>query len=194
MSIRINVVGTSGSGKSTLSKQIAQKLDVPYIQLDELHWKPDWQETPDEEFFPKVEKALKADSWVLDGNYTRTIPIKWKRTQMVVFLDLPFRTVLYRITKRSLLRGLRKEELWHGNKETVWKHFFTRDSMILWVIKTFYKNRKKYTELFKMTEYSYIKFVRLRTKKGIENFVTNELPSMLDEKFHSTSVTGKEGN
>jgi len=178
MVMRINIVGTSGSGKSTFGKSIAQKLNAPYIQLDELHWKANWEESTDEEFFPKIEKALSSDRWILDGNYTRTIPIKWKRVQMVVYLDFPFHIVLYRIIKRSLLRGIKKEALWHGNRETVWKHLFTSDSMILWTMRTFHKNRKKYTELFEMKEYSHIKFVRLCTKKELENFVTNELHSM----------------
>ena len=97
---------------------------------------------------------------------------------MVVYLDLPFHIVLYRIVKRSLLRGIKNEELWHGNRETVWKHLFTRDSMILWTIRSFHKNREKYTELFATKEYSHINFVRLRTKKEVENFVTNELQTM----------------
>ena len=94
---------------------------------------------------------------------------------MVVFLDLPFRIVLYRIIKRSLHRGIRNEELWHGNKETLWKHLFTRDSMILWTIKRFSMNRKRYTELFEKPEYSHIKFVRLNSKKEVEDFVTHKL-------------------
>ncbi len=94
---------------------------------------------------------------------------------MVVYLDMPFYIVLYRIVKRSLLRGLKNEELWHGNRETVWKHLFTRDSMILWTIRSFYKNRKKYTEFFEKKDYSHIKFVRLRTNKEVEKFVRNEL-------------------
>ena len=71
--MRINVVGTSGSGKSTFAKSIAKKFNAPYVQLDELHWKPNWEESSDEEFFPKLEKALLSDMWILDGNYTRTI-------------------------------------------------------------------------------------------------------------------------
>ena len=94
---------------------------------------------------------------------------------MVVYFDLPFYIVLYRIVKRSLLRGFKNEELWHGNRETVWKHLFTRDSMILWAIRNFHKNRKKYAELFEKKDYSHIKFVRLRTNKEVEKFVRNEL-------------------
>jgi len=178
--MRINVVGTAGCGKSTVGKRIAERLDIPYIQLDELHWKPNWVESTDEELFPKLEKALSSDEWVLDGNYTRTIPIKWKRVQMVVYLDLPFHIVLYRIIKRSLVRGIKNEELWHGNKETLWKHLFTRDSMILWTIRHFPENRKRYTELSEKSEYSHIKFVRLRSRKEVEDFVTHKLHIFLE--------------
>ena len=45
MEMRINVVGTSGCGKSTVAKRIAERLNVPYIQLDELYWKPNWVES-----------------------------------------------------------------------------------------------------------------------------------------------------
>ena len=173
--MRINFVGTSGCGKSTVGKHIAERLNVPYIQLDELFWKPNWAESTDEELYPKLEKSLSADEWVLDGNYNRTTSIKWKRVQMVVYLDLPFHIVLYRIIRRSLLRGIWNEELWHGNKETLWKHLFTRDSMILWTIKRFSMNRKRYTELFEKPEYSHIKFVRLCSDKEVEDFVTRGL-------------------
>jgi len=140
--MRINVVGTSGSGKSTFAKSIAKKFNAPYVQMDEIYWKPNWKESCDEEFFSKVEEVVSTDRWILDGNYKRTIPIKWKRVQMVVYLDLPFHVVLYRIIKRSFLRGIRKKELWLGNRESVWQHLFTSDSMILYTIRTFQKNRK----------------------------------------------------
>jgi len=170
--MRINVIGTSGSGKSTLAKRIAEKLDIPYIELDELFWKPNWTESTDEEFLPKVAHAVSGADWVLDGNYSRSHHIKTARTQMVVYLDLPFHVVLYRIFSRSIIRSFKQQELWSGNKETLWKHLFTRDSMIWWVIKTFHKNRKRYILLFDGVEYSHIKFVRLRSSNDVEYFIS----------------------
>ncbi len=173
--MRINVVGTSGSGKSTFSKRLAERLNVPYIRLDELHWKPDWTASTGKELFANLEKKLTPDGWVLDGNYTRTIPVKWKRVQLVIYLDLPFALVLYRIIKRSLYRGIRREELWHGNRESVWRHLFTRDSMILWTIKTFHANRRQFEADFKNPDYSHIKFVTLRSGREVEDFIANAL-------------------
>ena len=177
--MRINVVGTAGSGKSTVGKRIAERLNVPYIQLDELFWKPNWAESTDEELFPKLEKALSADDWVLDGNYSRTQPIKWKRVQMVVYLDLPFHIVFYRVIMRTIVRGIKKEELWAGNKEILWKQFFTRDSIILWTLKRFFTNRKRFAINSKDPKYSHIKFVRLRSGKEVEDFVTHKLHTFL---------------
>ncbi len=54
--MKINVIGTSGSGKSTFSCALAQKLAIPYIELDSLFWKPSWSGSSDAEFFEKTER------------------------------------------------------------------------------------------------------------------------------------------
>ena len=65
------------SGKSTFSKELAATLNVQYIDMDELFWKPNWEESTLSEFLPKIEAAIENDGWVLDGNYSRTASIKW---------------------------------------------------------------------------------------------------------------------
>lgn len=65
--MKINVVGTSGSGKSTLARQLAERLDVPYIEMDRLYWRPEWQGTPDDAFWRGLSrrwpKRAKAGCW-----------------------------------------------------------------------------------------------------------------------------------
>ncbi|HIE89009.1 MAG TPA: adenylate kinase, partial [Gammaproteobacteria bacterium] len=63
---RINIVGTSGSGKSTAGKLIAKKLGYPYVELDEIQWKPNWTESTEEELFSNLERSLEGECWVLD--------------------------------------------------------------------------------------------------------------------------------
>jgi adenylate kinase family enzyme len=165
--MRINVIGTSGCGKSTFARQLAKQQQVPYVEIDALNWKPNWTESTDEELITKLKDALSVDAWVIDGNYSRTRTITWERVQQVVYLDLPFYIVLYRIVVRSLTRGLTGEVLWAGNKESLWKHLFTRDSMILWTISNFHRNRKKYAVWVNKAEYSDIQFLRLRSRKEV---------------------------
>ena len=171
--MKVNVVGTAGCGKSTFGKMLAEKVGVPYIETDELFWKPNWTESSDESFFLKIEQALASDGWILDGNYNRTTALKWKQVQTVVYLDLPFHVVLFRMIKRCLMRGLTREVLWAGNTETVWRHFFTLDSMILWTVKRFHSNWRRSTALFKNPEYAHIHFVRLSSKAEVDKFLAS---------------------
>src|SRR3954470_8485515 len=87
---RINVVGTSGSGKTTFARELAELLDLPCYEMDQLFWKSDWQESSNDEFFQKVQEVTSRQKWILDGNYTRTTAIKWKQVQLVIWLDPSF--------------------------------------------------------------------------------------------------------
>ena len=180
---RINVVGTSGSGKSTFAQQVAQLKGIPWIELDALLWKSNWQASTDDEFLPKVQQALTPDSWVLDGNYTRTLPIKWARTQAVVFIDLPFYQTLFRVSKRAIQRSLSRTELWQqpGTVETLKGTFFARDSVVLWAITHYHANRRKYLNPNLLEYYPDIAFIHLGSSsevasclRALESIVTED--------------------
>ena len=51
---KIIVIGVTGSGKSTLAKKLSTTFGYPYIQLDKLFWKKNWQGSSDEELFSHV--------------------------------------------------------------------------------------------------------------------------------------------
>jgi adenylate kinase family enzyme len=170
---RINVVGTSGSGKTTFARRLARALDVPYYEMDRLFRKPGWQESSDEEFFSKVEQATAGPLWVLDGNYTRTLPIKWKRVQLVIWLDPSFVQTIFRVTARTIRRAYTREELWPGtgNRESLAEAFFSKKSIIWWAIRTYGRNRDKYSAFMTAPEYSHIAFVRLRSSADTQRFL-----------------------
>lgn len=172
---KINVVGTSGSGKSTVSKRLSKILNVPYIEMDKIFWGPNWYWPSDDEFFGKLKNSLQTERWVLDGNYTRTIPIKWESVDTVIWLDYPFLTTLIRALKRTFRRSLTQEELWQGtgNRESFKKSFFSKESIILWTIKTHGQVRKKYEGYIKDPKFSHINFIRLKNDLEVEVFLAN---------------------
>ena len=170
---RINVVGTSGSGKSTFARRLARHLAVPYVELDALFWRPGWGESSDEEFFPRLKAALGPEGWVVDGNYTRTIPLKWDQVDAVIWLDFSFPLTLKRAVLRAARRAWSQEELWPGtgNRES-WRKLFTRHSIVWWTIKTHAKVRRQYEATMRDPRYGHIRFVRLTSPAEAEAFLT----------------------
>lgn len=170
---RINVVGTSGSGKTTFARELARRLRLPYIEMDALYWKPGWREPSDPEFMAKVEQVTAQSRWVLDGNYSRTQPIKWKRVEQVIWLDLPFLTTVLRVTARTVRRSFTREELWPGtgNRESLAEAFFSRKSIIGWSIRQHGRNRARYPALMAAPEYAHVSFVRLRSGGEARRFL-----------------------
>ena len=171
---RINVVGTSSSGKTTFSKSLSAILGIDHIEIDQIFWGPNWYWPNDEEFFANLKENLKKkDAWILDGNYTRTIPVKWEKVELVIWLDYSFTRTLLHALKRAIKRSITGEELWigTGNRETFKKSFFSKDSIILWTIKTHRKVGFKYESYMNDKAYSRIKFIRLRSPSEAECFL-----------------------
>lgn len=158
---RIAVVGTTGSGKTTLAKRIAEILGVPHVELDALQWGPDWTPAEIPAFRTDVAAALAGDRWVVDGNYAAVRDIVWSRCDTVVWLDYSAGTVLWRLLVRTVRRGLRQEVLWNGNRERLWFHFASRDSILLWMLKTHWRRRRTYRDLLAQPENAHLRAVRL---------------------------------
>jgi adenylate kinase family enzyme len=87
------VIGSARSGKTTFAGALAQRLGVPHVELDALHWQPGWVETPADELRERVAAALGGDGWVVDGNYgSRLGTSVLDQADEVVWLDLPLST------------------------------------------------------------------------------------------------------
>ncbi|WP_051526666.1 P-loop NTPase family protein [Alkanindiges illinoisensis] len=174
MTQRINVVGTSASGKTTFSKALAQKMAVPHIEMDALNWQSNWEACTFEELLIKLKQCLAADSWILDGNYSKTTPVKWQNVDMVIWLDYGFGRNLYQSVSRTIRRLMSGTPLWEGtnNIESFQRAFLSGDSSIIWwMIKTHGKNQRKYQHIMANPEFAHIRFVRLTSPKQARQFL-----------------------
>ena len=170
---RIVVVGTSGSGKTTLAQQLANKLSFKHVELDALHWEANWQMAELEVFRERVTNALIGDQWVVDGNYSKVRPVIWARADTIIWLDYPLYLILWRMIKRILRRTLTRENLWGtGNRETLWKHLFTRESLILWVLQTYRRRKREYPLLFRQPEYAHLNIIHFCSPRKVDKWVS----------------------
>jgi adenylate kinase family enzyme len=174
---RINVIGTSGSGKSHFSKCLADRLAVPYIEMDALFWLPNWTPSSTEDFLELLAQHLSGDTWVLDGNQSATNALKWQYVDTIIWLDYSFFRTFKQIVLRSFQRAYSKKELWKntGNKETFRRNFLSKDSVILWMLKNYLNTKKKYSKLFnsQCPEHEHISMIRLTSPKDTARFLAS---------------------
>jgi adenylate kinase family enzyme len=159
---RVNVKGTPGSGKTTFAQELARRLEVPYIELDAIHWQaPNWSEPTAAAFRAEVRKAMEAaGDWVVDGNYEGKLgDLVIRAADTIVWLDLPLGLKLRRIWRRTMLRIGTGLELWGGNRESWRVAFFSRDSLFWWTVKTHVRHRREWPARYE----SDARFVRLRS-------------------------------
>ena len=164
---RIVVIGTTGSGKSTLAKQIADQFGHDFIELDALHWEPNWQEAPNELFRVRVEQATQAERWAVAGNYRTVRDLLWPRADTVIWLDYSLPFTFVRLWKRTWCRGWSQEELWNGNRDTFLKHLklWSKESLFNWFFATYWRRKREYALLLHLPEYRHLKAIHLKNQK-----------------------------
>jgi adenylate kinase family enzyme len=148
---RVVVVGASCSGKTTFARELAGILGSTHVELDALHWGPDWVPKPRPEFGRLTDIATTQPQWVVDGNYRVVRDVVWPRATSIVWLNLAFPTVFGRAIRRTLRRSLTGEELYAGNRESLRRAFLSRESILLWVLQTHGRRRREFRNLKETT-------------------------------------------
>ncbi len=173
---RIAVIGSTGSGKTMTAARLAACLDCPHVELDALHWEPGWQEAPLDVFRARIEAALAGDRWVVDGNYSEARAVIWPRADTIVWLDYSFWRVLRQLLKRTLRRVITRERLWGTNVETL-SALLGRESIILWMFRTYHRRRREYPALFARPENAHLTVIRLRSPRQTDAWIANLKPT-----------------
>ncbi len=171
---RIAVVGTSCSGKTTFARSLAERMGCLHIELDAVHWGPQWTERPDDVVLREVEKLTQAEAWVICGNYSFLRDIIWSRADTIVWLNYSFPVVWSRALRRTLRRSFRREELWAGNRESLKRAFLSRDSILLWVLQTYHRRRREYTARLALPVHAHLRKIVFRHPVEAEQFLERQ--------------------
>ena len=86
---KVIVIGCPGSGKTTFAEKLNKVTGLPLYYLDAIWHKPDRTHISREEYDIRLAEILSSDSWIIDGNYSRTVEIRLKACDTVFLFDLP---------------------------------------------------------------------------------------------------------
>ena len=170
---RLVVIGTTSSGKSTLAERIAKRLNLDFIELDALHWEPDWKEASLEDYRARVQHGTKSERWIVAGNYHVVRDLICPKAEIVIWLDYSFGRIFWQLTRRTFNRWWTQEELWGGNRERLWVHLkiWSDESLFRWLFKTYWRRKREIPGLLTLPEHQHLKLIRLKHPKETENWL-----------------------
>ena len=105
---KVLVIGCSGAGKSTFARRLRDRTGLPLYYLDRLWHKPDRTNVTREAFDRGLAQWLARPAWILDGNYSRTLPQRLEACDTVFFLDFPLEVCLAGVENR---RGVQRPDM-----------------------------------------------------------------------------------
>ena len=161
---KVLVIGPGGAGKSTLATELGELLNIEVLHLDKFYWQPGWIETPKDEWLETVEELVRRDSWVMDGNYSGTLDVRYKACDTIIFMDMPRTICLWRVLKRAIrYRQNRRPDMAEGCPERLTFEF------ILWIWNYPRRTRPKIVRM--LESHSEKKIVWLRSQSDVERFL-----------------------
>lgn len=97
---KIIVIGCPGSGKSTFAKKLSKVTGITLYHLDLIYHRPDKTTVSRFEFDTSLSQILKNDSYIIDGNYGRTVEWRIMECDTVFLFDLPTEVCLDGVRSR----------------------------------------------------------------------------------------------
>jgi adenylate kinase family enzyme len=159
---RILVGGSSGAGKTTMARALSARLDLPHAELDALFHGPNW--TPRPEFVADVDAFTSQPRWVVDHDYAAARHLVWARIDTFVWLDYSRWVCEARVIRRSIGRGLLRQELWNGNRESPWR-WHRASHPIRWSWSHHERKRADFESRVADAANAHVAVIRLRTPR-----------------------------
>ena len=166
---RIYIIGTVGSGKTFLANKLAHILKIKSYDLDNIFWKRKYGQKRSENERNRLFLSLcNKKKWIIEGVYTSWIKEGLKKSDMVILLDIPLSTLIWRITKRTIKREKSKKFGKNRYKESLMGYWGLLKAVIRYRQKSHERGYYKHKEMIAKHQ---VNFVCLKNKKEINDFL-----------------------
>ncbi|MFF9344921.1 adenylate kinase [Streptomyces sp. NPDC014773] len=171
---RVAFFGPPASGKTTIARKLASHMGVAHTDLDEILF-VDAQPLPLEAFRAAADRITRGDAWVVEGNFSKLADVVWHRAEVVVWLDLPLRLVVWRITIRNLRQLFGLDTSAQARRLTWGRAFFGRRSLLRTAVRKYRHNRPRYARQVAETAALGVQVVRLRNGREADTWLAEQL-------------------
>ena len=137
-------MGPSNSGKSTLAAALGRAKGLPVVHLDQYRHAEgtNWVPRSDDDFAYLHARAIRADRWIIEGNYSDLLDGRLSRATGLVLLDSSSSASVLRYIQRTVVRPSSRVGGLEGvNDRLSW-------SMIRYILGPSRADRRRYREVF----------------------------------------------
>lgn len=162
---RIIIIGCPGAGKTTLARRLGEIWKLPVVHLDRIFWSPgNWEHLGHADFDQALRKELEKPRWIIEGNYDRTLPMRLRHCDGVIWLDFG-RCACLRGWFQRMIRhwGQVRPDMAPGCVER-YEHEFAK---YIWNFNR--ENREKYCRLLKEEEG--VETIVLKNRRMVKRFL-----------------------
>ena len=94
------IFGRPGGGKSTFSLWLEDKTNLPLHHVDKFFFKERWVKRDPQEFLTMLEALVAKPQWIIDGNATKTLGVRYRHTDLCLYFCYPRWLCFWRVFKR----------------------------------------------------------------------------------------------
>ena len=116
---RVMIFGRPGSGKSTFAAWLSRSLGLPLHHLDKHFYVHHWVERDYNEFLQIQKNIVDTESWIVDGNNTRSFEMRWARADLILYFNFSKLSCYFRVVKRFFNQKTTLNDRAPGCKETI---------------------------------------------------------------------------
>jgi adenylate kinase family enzyme len=99
------IFGRPGGGKSTFALKLSKLLGIPVHHLDRHFFVENWVKRNYQEFLAIQQSLVAEESWIIDGNSTKSLEMRYQRANLVIYFNYPrwqcYRRVFKRLTSKD---------------------------------------------------------------------------------------------
>ncbi len=137
------------------------------VEVDALFHGPGWVPRPS--FEADVRELAASARWVTEWQYAAVRALLADRADLLVWLDLPRALVLRQVLRRTVVRRLRRTQLWNGNVEPPLRTLLTDpEHIVRWAWTTHAASAARVEALHR--ERPGLVVVRLRSRREVERW------------------------
>lgn len=143
---KIIIIGCPGAGKSYFAKKLHSISGIPLYHLDMIWHRKDKTHLSRTEFDEQLKKILQEKTWIIDGNYSRTMELRMQACDTIIFFDVPYEVCIEGVHERE---GKKQDDMpWDATNadesllETIRNYIPTQRPKVYCLLEK-YKQKKK---------------------------------------------------